>query len=114
MGKPGPNPEVVAADILDVFRDRTDDSEPLTAPEIADAVNCSRRTALDRLHELEERGSVTSKKVGGRSLVWWIPDDNTSSRDLPAGDPLFSGDPLLAPEDPIDETDIDDVLYSEG
>ena len=114
MGKPGPNPEVVAEDILAVFRDRADESEPLTAPEIADAVNCSRRTALDRLHELEERGRLTSKKVGGRSLVWWIPDDTESAHDFSAGDPLFSGEPLLAPDDPIDETEIDDVLYSEG
>lgn len=114
MGKPGPNPEVMLEDILEAFRNRTDDSEPLTAPEIADAVNCSRRTALDRLHELAERGRVTSKKVGGRSRVWWIPDADASSQDIPADDPLFSGEPLLAPEDPIDETEIDDVLYSEG
>ncbi|ACV11015.1 hypothetical protein Huta_0830 [Halorhabdus utahensis DSM 12940] len=114
MGKPGPNPEVVAEDVLEVFRDRADDSEPLTAPEISDDLNCSRRTVLDRLHELAERGHITSKKVGGRSRVWWISDDNVSAHDFPVDDPLFSGEPLLSPDDPVDETEIDDVLYSEG
>jgi hypothetical protein len=104
----------VPEDILVVFHAREDASEPLTAPEIADAVNCSRRTALDRLHELEERGRVTSKKVGGRSRVWWVPDDSPSAFEPPEEDPLFTGEPLLAPEDPVDETEIDDVLYSEG
>lgn len=37
--------------------------------EIATAVGCSHRQALNRLNELEERGKVTSKDVG-RSLVW--------------------------------------------
>jgi hypothetical protein len=114
MAKPGPNPEVTCEDILGVFRGREDVSEPLTAPEIADAINCSRRTALTRLHELEERGRVRSKKVGGRSLVWWLPEDDEAPLDLEEDDPLFSGEPLLAPEDPVDETNIDDVLYSEG
>ena len=114
MGKPGPNPEIMPEDILDTFHAREDVSEPLTAPEIADAVNCSRRTALDRLHDLEERGRVTSKKVGGRSRVWWVPNDSAPSLEVPADDPLFTGGPLLTPEDPVDETEIDDVLYSEG
>lgn len=61
---------------MEVFHDREDASEPLTAPEIAETLGCSRRTALDRLHELEERDELTSKKVGGRSLVWWIAADD--------------------------------------
>lgn len=35
------------------------------------------------------------------------------SRGIDPDDPLFSGAPLLAPEDPVDETAIDDILYSE-
>jgi biotin operon repressor len=74
MGKPGPRPEVTAEDVLEVFREREDAGEPLTAPEVADRLGCSRRTALKRLHALADSGEVVSKKVGGRSLVWWIPD----------------------------------------
>lgn len=114
MGKPGPNREVMPEDVFDVFNARDDPSEPLTAPEIADAVNCSRSTALDRLGELAEQGLVKSKKVGGRSVVWWVPDEDSPPLELPADDPLFSGEPLLNPDDPVDETEIDNALYSEA
>jgi MarR-like DNA-binding transcriptional regulator SgrR of sgrS sRNA len=56
-----------------VFENREDYAEPLTASEVADELECSRRTALNKLHELEEETDLTSKKVGGRSRVWWIP-----------------------------------------
>jgi len=55
-----------------MFEAREDHAEPLTASEVAEALDCSRRTALNRLHDLQESTDVTSKKVGGRSRVWWI------------------------------------------
>ena len=75
MAKPGPAPSVSPEEVLGVFDARDDPSEPLTAPEVADALNVSRRTIYDRLEALRERGEVTSKKVGGRSRVWWVPTD---------------------------------------
>jgi predicted ArsR family transcriptional regulator len=114
MGKPGPDPETVPEEILAVFQGREDPNEPLTVSEIAEAVNCSRRTALDRLHELEECGYLTSKKVGAWSRVWWLSDDNRPSLKIPANDPLFTGEPLLTPDEPVDETEIDDVLYRQS
>lgn len=66
---------VTPEDVLAVFDEREDAAEPLTAPEIADAVGIARRTALNRLDELRERGDVASKKVGGRARVWWVPDE---------------------------------------
>jgi predicted ArsR family transcriptional regulator len=56
-----------------VFESREDYAEPLTASEIADRLGCSRRTALNKLHDLEDETDLESKKVGGRSRVWWIP-----------------------------------------
>ena len=73
MGDPGRKPRITPNDVLAVFRGRTDRAEPLTAIEVADELQCSRRTALNKLHDLEERGDVSSKKVGGRSRVWWRP-----------------------------------------
>lgn len=73
MVNPGRETEYTESDVVAVFRDREDFAEPLTASEIADVLGCSRRTALNRLHELQESTDVTSKKVGGRSRVWWIP-----------------------------------------
>ncbi|MFB6142898.1 MAG: hypothetical protein ABEJ30_06100 [Halorientalis sp.] len=79
MPDPGRETEYTLSDVLEVFTSRDDPAEPLTATEVADALGCSRRTALNKLHELAERtgGSdsdvaVTSKKVGGRSRVWWL------------------------------------------
>jgi MarR-like DNA-binding transcriptional regulator SgrR of sgrS sRNA len=73
MVEPGRETQYTESDVIDVFRDRTDFAEPLTASEVADALDCSRRTALNRLNDLQESTDVTSKKAGGRSRVWWIP-----------------------------------------
>jgi HTH domain. len=106
MGDPGRIPATTPDDVLDVFATRDDRGEPLTAPELAERLNCSRRTALNKLHDLADRGDVASKKAGGRSKVWWrpIPRDQSShanagesapeSNDVSAGD---GGDRSTAP-----------------
>jgi len=73
MAKPGPKPRIKSADVLGVFDRRDDRAEPLTAPELAESLNCSRRTALDRLTDLAEGDRLRSKQVGGRSRVYWTP-----------------------------------------
>lgn len=73
MSPPGREVEYTEADVIEIFKDRGDYAEPLTASEVADLLGCSRRTALNKLHDLEDRTDLTSKKVGGRSRVWWIP-----------------------------------------
>ena len=89
MGDPGRIPATTPDDVLDVFAERDDRGEPLTAPELAERLNCSRRTALNKLHDLEDRDDVASKKVGGRSKVWWRPilrdqSPHASARESPA------------------------------
>ncbi|MHB9288910.1 HTH domain-containing protein [Halobacteriales archaeon Cl-PHB] len=73
MSTQGRDTEFSLSDVTAVFEDREDYAEPLTASEIAERLGCSRRTALNKLHTLAEETDVTSKKVGGRSRVWWIP-----------------------------------------
>lgn len=85
MAKPGPSPTVTPEDVLEEFRSRDDPNEPLTAPEIADSLDCSRTTALNKLRELADRGDIVSKKVGGRSRVWWLPSTESDDRDLLKG-----------------------------
>ncbi|WP_458207320.1 transcriptional regulator [Haladaptatus sp. NG-SE-30] len=41
--------------------------------DVADRVGCSYELAFKRLHELQENGKITSKKVGG-SRVWMVND----------------------------------------
>ncbi len=73
MPPQGRETEFTLSNVTEVFESREDYAEPLTASEIADELGCSRRTALNKLHQLQEDTDVTSKKVGGRSRVWWIP-----------------------------------------
>jgi predicted ArsR family transcriptional regulator len=73
MSTHGRNTEFTLSDVTQIFEARSDYAEPLTASEIADDLGCSRRTALNKLHDLEAETDLKSKKVGGRSRVWWIP-----------------------------------------
>jgi MarR-like DNA-binding transcriptional regulator SgrR of sgrS sRNA len=73
MSDQGRETEFTLSDVTEVFESRDDYAEPLTASEVADRLDCSRRTALNKLHDLQEETDITSKKVGGRSRVWWIP-----------------------------------------
>ncbi|MFB6094820.1 MAG: ArsR family transcriptional regulator [Halodesulfurarchaeum sp.] len=69
--------------VLSVFERREDRARPLTANDVMEALDCSRRTAHDKLNELVERGILETRKVGARSRVWWIPirRESTDSRE---------------------------------
>jgi GTP-sensing pleiotropic transcriptional regulator CodY len=75
MSTQGRDTEYTLSAVTEVFENRDDYAEPLTASEVAEEIGCSRRTALNKLHDLEASTGVRSKKVGGRSRVWWIPID---------------------------------------
>jgi len=70
---------VPLADVMDVFEGRTDGARPLTASDIMEAVDCSRRTAHNKLNELVERDVLKTRKVGSRSRVWWVPIERPAS-----------------------------------
>jgi predicted ArsR family transcriptional regulator len=74
---PGRKPRVLDEEILAVFREAED--PVLIASEVAEHLPIGRRGVYDRLEKLEERGAVTSKKVGGRATVWWSPGDTMTS-----------------------------------
>lgn len=69
----GRPPSTTLEDVREVFADREDRAEPLTATEIAERVGCSRRTAHDKLEALAEQRALATKKVGARGRVWWVP-----------------------------------------
>ena len=73
--------------VLEVFDERTDLARPLTASDVMEAVDCSRRTAHNKLETLVERGRLKTRKVGARSRVWWVPmergDDHDHADDRP-------------------------------
>ncbi|CQR49790.1 MULTISPECIES: helix-turn-helix domain-containing protein [Haloferax] len=77
--------------VLDVFEERDDAARPLTATDVMEALDCSRRTAHNKLNELEERGDLATRKVGARSRVFWVPmparGESTAGRAADSTDP---------------------------
>jgi PAS domain S-box-containing protein len=63
----------IYAATLAVFDRRERGFEPLTTPEVADALGVERRTAYERLRTLADRGAVETKETGANSRVWWRP-----------------------------------------
>lgn len=62
-------------EITDVLAVR---DEPVTAKEVGEEVGITNRAALNKLNELAECGRVERKKVGGRSVIWWLSDEQRS------------------------------------
>lgn len=100
---PGRASRVSDEEILAVLRDA--ETPVLTTSEVADRLPIGRRAVLRRLKRLQGEGRVERKPVGGRAQVWW-PADGAGEH----GDPLFDA-PAVTVDDPVDATEIDDVLY---
>lgn len=97
---------------LDLFEERSDQARPLTASDVMEGLDCSRRTAHNKLGELVDRGLLETRKVGARSRVWWIPmprpdppeDGAERAGTEPGGDPGTAR--TRAVEERIDEIDL--------
>lgn len=107
---PGRKPRVADAELLAVFREA--DDPVLTTSEVATALPIGKRATLDRLKALHEAGAIERKAVGPRGQVWWLADGETAPDDVSEEDPLFSA-PTFTVDEPVDEEDIDDVVYGE-
>ncbi|MFB6250267.1 MAG: hypothetical protein ABEI27_01040 [Halobellus sp.] len=67
--------------VLAIFQGRNDLARPLTANDVMDRLDCSRRTAHNKLNELVDQGTLATRKVGARGRVWWIPFPDERSAD---------------------------------
>ncbi len=105
--------ETPLEDVIGILRES--DSPIVTATEVGETLGCSAETARQKLLALQDRDVVARRKVGAGAVVWWLTGDAPSlenaTEEIEPDDPLFSGEPLLAPDDPIDESEIDDILY---
>lgn len=107
--------EITLEEVIDVIQ--TSESPIVTAKEVGERLECSAEAARQKLLALRDQGIIDRRQVGAGAVVWWLTTDEPTFRrdqDIDPDDPLFTGEPLLAPEDPIDETEIDDILYGEG
>lgn len=82
---------VPADDVYAVLRSREDVREPWSAPEVADALDCSSDPVLNRLHDLHDDSRVATMEVAARDRAWWVrPGDRLADADqrapVPAGD----------------------------
>ncbi|MFW6321812.1 MAG: helix-turn-helix domain-containing protein [Halohasta sp.] len=84
-----------------------------TAGEVADRFGIDRSTAYRRLRRLADDGRLEKVALGSRTVVWWFTaDDEGGPAGVATDDPLFAA-PAFSVDEPVDEDEIDDVLYGE-
>lgn len=82
-----------------------------TAQEVADRFGIDRSTAYRRLDRLGKKDRLEKVSLGIRTVVWWDTADTTPTRgEIASDDPLFAA-PTFSVTEPVDEAEIDDVLY---
>jgi len=59
-------------EVIEVM-ERADDPF-LTLTEITEMTDVSKGTVHDRLEELDGGDRICKKQVGGRAVVWWLPE----------------------------------------
>lgn len=89
--------DVTIDDVLGVFD--SVDGPTITTSDVADALDCSREVARNRLNELVERGLVKRRK-SGRVVLWWRAEETDDH-------PYLGGDGALA------DTDIPEQMKEE-
>jgi len=102
-----------AVDDADIVRYFAEGRPFHTAQEVADRFGVDRSTAYRRLSRLASDDRLTKVTLGSRTVVWWYTAEMTPPRDaVAADDPLFTA-PTCSVDDPVDEAEIDAVLYGE-
>lgn len=69
----GRKPRITTDDVLALFQENDDPCEPLTAPEVAETLNCHRNTARNKLEDLVFVGELETKKASASGRVYWTP-----------------------------------------
>jgi len=90
---------------LEAFEARNDAARPLTATDIMETLDCSRRTAHNKLNTLVDQGKLETRKVGARGRVWWPPVSN-SDPERPATEPHHHANLPSEVEQAIQEADL--------
>jgi hypothetical protein len=98
--------QVTLEDVLGALR-RVDG--PMTGTELGERVGISNRAALNKLNTLHDRGDVRRKEVGGRSVVWWLPDEERAVSGIDPEDGFWNARPGSSAE-PTDAATADEHL----
>jgi predicted ArsR family transcriptional regulator len=65
--------------VLDAVASHPDPT--VSAREVGEMLGCSTDAARKKLIQLHEDERIERKKVGGRSVVWWLADDASPARE---------------------------------
>jgi PAS domain S-box-containing protein len=79
MGTSGSTPNVTREDIRSVFSRLDEPCTPLTVAEVAEKLECTKRTAQHNLETLAELGELQTKQIDGQSKIWWRSGDGSES-----------------------------------
>lgn len=88
---------------------RTVAPEPATATEVGEELGVTRKAAWEHLTTLHEEGRVERKKVGGRSVVWWLDDHDRTVSGINPNDAFWSATPGTS-DTPTDAAKTDEYL----
>ena len=83
--------------------------ESASTTEIAEEVGITCQTAVQRLRQLEERGAVTSRKIG-TSLVWNFSAVKTAIENVDPDDDFWDAETYEGEE--MSAENLDETLYS--
>lgn len=98
---------VTPSRVLDAVATHPDPT--VTAREVGEAIGCSTSAARKKLNELHERDDVERKKVGGRSVVWWLADEERATTGVDPEDGFWDAEPGSSAE-PTDAAKTDEYL----
>ena len=98
---------VTLDDVLRVF-ERVE-GPVVTSGDVAEALDCSRETARQKLRTLEDQDYLASRKTAGR-VVWWKRSQNLQEQGIDPNDAFWEFEPGASGERDMSES-VDEVLY---
>lgn len=91
------------------FLEAVAEHEPAGTTEIADVVGVTRQNADQRLRQLQDEGTVASKKIGN-SLAWSLVEERHVVQHVDPDDAFWEAETYDG--EAMSAEDVDDVLYS--
>jgi PAS domain S-box-containing protein len=84
MGSTGSTSNVTREETRSVFSRLDEPGTPLTVAEVAEKLECPKRTAQHNLETLAEHGELQTKQIDGQSQIWWRSGDGSESAGQPS------------------------------
>lgn len=100
--------QVSLDDVREFFRH----SEPMTAGEIAEALDVTGRTVLNKLNEMYAEQEIERKQVGARAVVWYREFNPTTASEVLAEVTGRPAEEFEIPEEAYPFPELDDLRHA--